>query len=147
MRNLGSAPWPYGVEDARAFLAGQSGNSANFLICERAGGRIVGGIGFGPYEDHANEFGYWITPDRWGLGYATEAGRAVIAVARAVGVKRLDAGHFLDNPASGRVLTKLGFTPTGTTPRFSRGRGTYTPCADFVLDLADCMSATDRLAA
>ena len=51
-------------------------------------------------------------------------------------MKRLDAGHFLDNPASGRVLEKLGFRPTGTiVPRYSAGRGEAAPCRLFKLEL------------
>jgi RimJ/RimL family protein N-acetyltransferase len=30
-------------------------------------------------------------------------------IARTLGHRRLTAGHFTDNPASGRVLRKLGF--------------------------------------
>ena len=50
---------------------------------------------------------------------------------------RLVAGHFTDNPASGRVLRKLGFRPTGATvPRHSAGRGGEAPCRVFTLELA-----------
>jgi RimJ/RimL family protein N-acetyltransferase len=51
-------------------------------------------------------------------------------------LRRLNAGHFLDNPASGRVLTKLGFRPTGVVAdRFSVGRGEAAPCRLFELEL------------
>ncbi len=54
---------------------------------------------------------------------------------------RLVAGHFTDNPASGRVLQKLGFRPTGITRgRYSAGRGGIAPAMEFVLDMA----AADR---
>jgi RimJ/RimL family protein N-acetyltransferase len=70
---------------------------------------------------------------------ATEAGRAVIDFAReSLRVRRLNAGHFLDNPASGRVLEKLGFAPTGAvTPRYSAGRREAAPCRLFALDLSE----------
>ena len=53
------------------------------------------------------------SPPYWGRGFATEATRAVIEIARLLGHARLSAGHFADNPASGRVLRKAGFKPTG----------------------------------
>src|SRR3546814_5651513 len=87
-------------------------------MCARGGANaeIVGGIDFHRGDDGAHELGYWLTPAVWGRGYATEAGHAVIAMARhALGYRRLPAWHFVDNPASARVLAKLGFRPTGRT--------------------------------
>ena len=56
---------------------------------------------------------------------------------RGLRLKRLGAGHFLDNPASGRVLAKLGFRPKGgVVPRFSAGRGEAAPCRLLELELA-----------
>ena len=53
-------------------------------------------------------------------------------------IRRLVAGHFLDNPASGRVLRKLGFAPTGIVrPRFSAGRNAEAPCREFALELTE----------
>jgi RimJ/RimL family protein N-acetyltransferase len=49
----------------------------------------------------------------WGRGFATEASLALIDIARGLGLPRLEASHFLDNPASARVLEKLGFEPMG----------------------------------
>jgi len=66
----------------------------------------------------------------------------------ALGVKRVRAGHFIDNPASGRVLTKLGFRPTGKIePRHSLARGAETPCALFELDLDEDRMCDVKMAA
>lgn len=150
VRNLARAPWPYDEGDAAAFLAlPRSAHEPRFLIFERTGGRprLIGGIAIDPCAD-GHELGYWLTPDVWGRGYATEAGRAVIDMARyAMGLTRLNAGHFLDNPASGGVLAKLGFRATGQTiVRDSIGRGEAVPCALFALDLVEAQ-ATMPLAA
>lgn len=68
------------------------------------------------------EIGYWIGRPFWGRGYATEGLRGLLAEARSLGP--LHAGHFADNPASGRVLQKGGFAYTGETEQtFSIGRG------------------------
>ena len=68
--------------------------------------------------------GYWIGRQHWGKGFATEASRALIEIAKTLKLPRLEASHFLDNPASGRVLEKLGFVATGmSAERYSCARG------------------------
>ena len=140
VRNLAQAPWPYRVEDAHSFLTRERGaRDASCLIFLRTRGapRLIGGIGIARMADGGRELGYWIARRYWGLGFATEAGRAMIDNARhSLRLERLEAGHFLDNPASGRVLAKLGFRPTGTVARrYSCGRGEEAPCRLFELDL------------
>ncbi|WNO54934.1 GNAT family N-acetyltransferase [Stakelama saccharophila] len=151
VHNLGRAPWPYALGDARAFIEAQQAerHGASFLICSHEDGAcpIVGGIGFGPYENRPNELGYWITPRAWGRGYATEAGHAAIAVARMLGVAELTAGHHVDNPASGAVLRKLGFASSGSARRYSRGRGAWVDCTEYVLPLASRRNAADSAVA
>ena len=143
VRNLATAPWPYRPADAETFLMRERGaRDAACLIFLRgeSAPRLVGGIGFGPMPGAVGrrEFGYWIARPYWGRGFATEAGRALIANARdTLRLGKLWAGHFLDNPASGRVLAKLGFRPGATTMRYSAGRDAEVPCKLFELDLAD----------
>jgi RimJ/RimL family protein N-acetyltransferase len=151
VRNLASAPWPYQPDHAEAFLATERApDEAALLIFRRTAAepRLVGAVGFGRTPDGEHEFGYWIARPFWGLGYATEAGRALIRVAReSLRLPRLRAGHFLDNPASGRVLEKLGFRPTGAvTPCFSAGRGAATPCKRFELNFAESEARARHLA-
>jgi len=116
-RNLAQAPWPYMMADAEAFLTRErSPHEACCLIFLRGDGApaLVGGIGFGRTPEGELEFGYWVARPFWGRGIATEAGAALIANARdSLRLPRLVAGHFTDNPASGRVLEKLGFRTTG----------------------------------
>lgn len=136
VRNLARAPWPYRLEDAEGFLAApRDSRFPNFQIIDRTRDpvRMIGGIGFHRDEDGAIELGYWIAPGDWGRGFATEAGRAAIDTARScLGYDRIVAGHFVDNPASGRVLEKLGFRRTGRTlPRYSRARGEEVDCVLF----------------
>jgi RimJ/RimL family protein N-acetyltransferase len=128
VRNLARVPWPYGVAEAEAFLASpRAQNECSLLIFRRTHGapQLIGSVGVDPGPDDAHELGYWISRPHWGLGYATEAAEAVVAIARdGWRLKQLSASHFLDNPASGRVLEKLGFRPTGAiVPRHSTGRG------------------------
>ncbi|MGW3520579.1 GNAT family N-acetyltransferase [Streptomyces hydrogenans] len=61
---------------------------------------------------------YILRDDTWGHGYATHAAHQVVSVAfTTAGLTRLETMHHPDNPASGRVLTKAGFTRIGTTGR------------------------------
>jgi RimJ/RimL family protein N-acetyltransferase len=140
VRNLATAPWPYLPEHARAWAATERpANRPASLIFRRASGalELVGGIGIHDTPEGEVELGYWIARDHWGRGYASEAGRTVVGFARGVlKLERLVAGHFLDNPASGSVLRKLGFQPTGRIAmRHSVARGEATPMAEFVLEL------------
>ncbi len=135
---LATAPWPYSVNDARAYLGRErKAGEADLLIFQRTMGapRLIGGIGLAD-RDGDLELGYWIIPSHWGLGFATEAGHAVIAMARdTLRLDRLVSGHFTDNPASGRVLTKLGFAQTGSEMRKSTARAYDVPCVTMALDL------------
>ena len=141
VRNLAMPPWPYPVEAAETFLTHFGDpTEPKFLILEHQGGtvRIIGVMGVGQHRENPHELGYWLTPDAWGKGYATEAGRGVLRAARARGIRHVTAGHFIDNPASGRVLRKLGFRPTGQIESmFSRGRGCEVASARYELDLSE----------
>lgn len=153
VRNLARAPWPYTPHDAETFLSLESGaGDIRLLICalENGASRIVGGVGIGPLGEEPHELGYWLTPDAWGRGFATEAGEAVIRMARALRVPRLTARHAIDNPASGRVLRKLGFRPTGRLLSYhSLGRGGEVQSVELEqrLDEADLTDPCDRMAA
>ena len=145
--NLARAPWPYSEADARWWTAQpQDQRFPNFLIVESSTGRVIGSIGLATDGDAA-EFGYWLARSAWGKGYATEAGRGVLRVARALGHRWIRAGHFIDNPNSGKVLRKLGFRPTGKERlRESKARGHEVRSIEFTLDLCEvatmpCMQA------
>lgn len=151
VRNLATAPWPYTVRDAEAFLAQpRDPVLPSMLIFERTEGepRLVGSCGLGRRPSGAVELGYWIAKPFWGRGIATEAGAALIDIACTLGLKQLEGSHFLDNPASGRVLEKLGFAPMGiTAPRMSCARGVETQARLLRLVLACAVPDEEALAA
>ena len=140
VRNLASAPWPYTEEEAVRFATmNHNENYPAFLLMLRTDGapRLIGACGLGERSGEA-ELGYWIARPYWGLGFASEASRAVVALARTIGHSRITAGHFTDNPASGRVLRKLGFRNTGRIEqRHSNGRGTEMSCVIYEKSLDD----------
>jgi len=127
-------PWPCGVADARALLTRDAGPLPEFLIILRApgGSRLVGGIGLRRDAAGEAELGCWIAPPHRRLGYATEAGRAVIELAhRGLRLRRVVSGHRLDDPAAGHVLRRLGFRPAGRGQPRRSARGETVPYARF----------------
>lgn len=138
---LSRLPWPYTIEHAAEWLNRPKGPEVVLQILAHEGPcpRMIGAIGIHPDEALGGyEIGYWLTPDAWGRGYATEAGRAMLGIARyGMGLKRLHSGHFIDNPASGRVLAKLGFRNTGVEMRQCLALGIDKPCATLDLDLSE----------
>jgi RimJ/RimL family protein N-acetyltransferase len=150
--NLAGAPWPFRMRDAEAFLAcPRDPVLPSLLIFERTGGapQLVGSCGLGRRPSGAVEMGYWIARAHWGRGFATEACAALIDIARALGLSQLEGSHFIDNPASARVLEKLAFEPTGLiAPRMSCARGHEAPARLMRLKLAaDALAEEEALAA
>ena len=146
VRNLARVPWPYREQDARDAIARERHPYLPSLLVTLPdeGGRIVGGIALSDDEGRTS-LGYWVARGYHGRGYATEAGRAVLGLARLAGHRCVHSGHFADNPASGRVLRKLGFRPTGTVAqRESKGRGgAVVPSVEYALDLAEADGPQD----
>jgi [ribosomal protein S5]-alanine N-acetyltransferase len=109
-------PHPYTEHDARQFLDGLGCTGEElFAITLRDGGRLCGGIGLKIAREHQHaELGYWIGVPYWGQGFATEAAREVLRHGfEDLGLRRVFASHFRHNPASGRVLLKLGMRHEG----------------------------------
>ena len=139
VQNLARAPWPYSSDDAREFASRpQDRLLPHFAVTLPGnGGELIGSAGLGADGDNV-EVGYWIARRHWGQGYATDALLAVLDVAAMLGHRRVVACHFLDNPASGRVLEKAGFIASGEiVERFSAGRGHCVSSARYVLDIAN----------
>ncbi len=148
VRNLASAPWPYTQEEAVRFATLDHDETyPAFLLMLRTDNapRLIGACGLGKYNNEA-ELGYWIARPYWGLGFASEAGRAVLAIAKAIGHQRLVAGHFTDNPASGSVLRKLGFRNTGRSEqRCSKGRRQSMTCTLYEKSLSDAIEGDAKV--
>ena len=136
--NLANAPWPYTPDDARGFVEiPQERLLPRFLITLPGawGARIVGGVGLSAQGSDV-ELGYWVARQHWGQGLASEAASAVLRIAPMLGHRRIIASHFVDNPASGRVLRKLGFFPTGrVVERLSKGRTAPAPTVEYAISL------------
>ncbi|HTM35617.1 MAG TPA: GNAT family protein [Terriglobales bacterium] len=109
-------PHPFAENHAREFLNRPAGeNELRLGIRLRGSGALIGGLGLHPYPEHKRaELGYWIGVPYWGQGYATEAARAVVKYGfEKTHLNRIFAAHFKHNPASGRVLQKIGMKYEG----------------------------------
>ena len=115
-----NVPHPYLDGMAEAWVSTHLANfqqkkAATYGLIVKETGLLIGVIGLGftlPFG--RAELGYWIGRSFWNLGYATEAGHAVVSFAFAqLRLHKLEATHLQRNPTSGRVLRKLGFQQEG----------------------------------
>jgi RimJ/RimL family protein N-acetyltransferase len=138
-RNLSRAPHPYPESAGHEFVERSvqtraAGTDFTYAILRKSDDAFLGCCGVHLKEGNV-EFGYWLGKPFWGRGYATESARRLVAYAfDELGVACLIAGWFHDNPASGRVLEKLGCVPNGAEQRdcFARGHAVY--CHNVKLD-------------
>ena len=120
------------VEESLHIIQTVFRNPTTWAIIRKEDDLLVGAIGYGPSCDchlPAREgeptVGYWIAKPFWNQGLCTEALQLLIAHLRqqnesnennevsAPTIPSLISGHFIDNPASGSVMEKCGFVPTG----------------------------------
>ena len=113
-------PHPYEDGLAEAWIgthrqAFDEDKEAVFAITLRECDLLVGCIGLTINREHVRaELGYWIGKPYWGNGYCTEAAKAMLQFGfEDLGLNRIHAIHFRRNPASGRVMAKIGMTREG----------------------------------
>lgn len=114
-------PHPYPAGGGAMWISTHADNwSRNSVlalaVCDRQSQDLLGAVSLHVDEMHRHgEIGYWIGAKYWGNGYATEAARAMVDYGfTELGLHRVQARHFIRNPASGRVLQKIGMTLEGT---------------------------------
>ena len=119
VRNTSRLPYPYTIDKARCFIEraqreAAAGAEYRFAVC--SDGTLIACVGVMPQESGDAELGYWVGAEARGQGVATKAAGAAIAYAfDSLDAARIGAGYFIDNPASARVMEKLGFKATGET--------------------------------
>lgn len=115
--NLAQVPHPYPPGAAEAFIkSAKAGGAAQHWAMDYAGddqSELVGLISLKDQGDGVGVIGYWVAPQLWGGGYASEAAEIVIDYALAVGFRQLRATVHQGNDASAKVLTKVGFRYIG----------------------------------
>ena len=94
-----------------------------WAIVLKENGEAIGAMGYMP-ECELNLparpgeplVGYWVGKPYWNQGICTEALSLMLDYIRhKTDYTTLISSHFVDNPASGRVMEKCGFVPTGDT--------------------------------
>jgi RimJ/RimL family protein N-acetyltransferase len=113
-------PHPYPPEAAENWIRTHperfaQGVGISFAIVLRETGELGGAIGLHPEPPHQRaEIGYWLGVPYWNRGIMTEAARAILDYGfTTLGLNRIFATHFTRNPASGRVMQKIGMTYEG----------------------------------
>lgn len=136
-KNLSTMPFPYTPAAADEWIGKQDelwASGRSFPLAITLDGHFIGGIGIGVRAHEDWELGYWIGEPFWNRGYVSEAAVALRDYSFAeLKLERIIAGHFADNHASGRILTKLGFRYTKETPRYCLARGANVRCLDMAL--------------
>ena len=114
-------PYPYDEGMAEAWISGHqeafdNEEAVTFAITRRSDGMLLGAIDIHINKIHRlAEIGYWIGKPFWSQGYCTEAAREVLRYGfEALNLNRIQARHMTKNPASGRVMEKLGMEYEGT---------------------------------
>jgi RimJ/RimL family protein N-acetyltransferase len=85
-----------------------------YAVVSKETGRVIGGAGLVPRELDTGrevELGYHLHRVEWGRGYATEASAACLGYARKIGLRRVIALIYVDNPRSEAVARRLGLAP------------------------------------
>ena len=98
------------------------GEAVLFAIVQRADGALVGSVGLEINRRHNRaELGYWIGKPYWNQGYCTEAAIAVVKYGfEALQLNRIHAFHLRRNPASGRVMQKIGMVHEGSLRKHAK---------------------------
>jgi RimJ/RimL family protein N-acetyltransferase len=104
-----------------------AGEQAIFAITLRSDQKLIGAIGLVVNQQFERaELGYWIGRPFWGQGYCTEAGRAVMLYGfKTLHIHRIHASHFRRNPASGKVMQKLGMIKEGVLRQHAKKWGKH----------------------
>ncbi|KZE09208.1 hypothetical protein AVT10_07125 [Sphingomonas hankookensis] len=114
-RRLARVPHPYGATDAAFFLDHVVPHEWVWAITLDGDDTLIGVVGLTPGDDPASaELGYWLAREHWGRGIMPRSAGAVVGYGfDTLGLSTITSGYFEANPASGRVLAKLGFVETG----------------------------------
>ncbi|MGN1263540.1 MAG: GNAT family N-acetyltransferase [Prevotella sp.] len=111
------------VEESLNVIRKVFDNPTTWAIVLKETSEPIGAVGYGascecslPSRPDEPTVGYWLGRPYWNKGICTEALRLMMEhIRRTTDIKSLVSGHFTDNPASGAVMEKCGFKPTGDT--------------------------------
>ena len=111
------------IDDTRTYLSivektWKQGLQASFAVRLKDSGRLIGACGC-TFSDGVFQVGYVFSPVLWGMGYATESCRGLVAeILKVKHVNRISSFVDIDNHASARVLEKSGFKMEQVAPEY-----------------------------
>ena len=131
-----SIPHPLPPGAVEAFIARAMSGETRGTIWAMDGAatglsELLGVISLKPMDRGQSEVGFWVAPQMWNTGIASEAVRALVQ-ANPLGDRTLFAEVFQDNPGSARVLTNCGFEYLGDAETFSVARGGRVPTWTYI---------------
>ncbi len=116
-----SIPHPYDEHQAIQWIQSHesqfnSKTAIHYAIIHLEQNILIGAIGLElDLPNQSAKLGYWIGKPYWNQGFATEAANSILEYAFGeLGLSRVQARHMKKNPASGRVMQKIGMTYEGT---------------------------------
>lgn len=131
------AGWPphQSVEESREVIRAVFSGDTSWAIVDRVTDEPIGAVGYGdacncelPARPGEQVIGYWVGRPWWNRGICSEALTIMMHYIRLhTGISSLISGYFVNNPASGRVMEKCGFVPTGEEV-MDNGLYTVSPC-------------------
>ncbi|SHL69070.1 Protein N-acetyltransferase, RimJ/RimL family [Chryseobacterium carnipullorum] len=123
-------PYPYTREHSEIWIkmsreSFENNTGYTFAIRDKEG-QMIGAIGLHDREDDKAELGYWMGRSFWNKGYITEAALALIEFGfRELEVNKIYATYFLHNPASGRIMEKIGMKEEALLKQHLKKNGEY----------------------
>ncbi len=133
-----SIPHPYDNRQATEWIACHQLQwyqklAVTYAIVYSATNDLVGAISLMDISRGEADLGYWIGEPYWNTGFCTEASNAIIRFAfHAMGLQKLTANHASNNPASGKVMRKIGMAHIGHS-RVRRLNGHEIPIEQYEL--------------
>lgn len=130
-----TVPHPYPAGSAKDFIRSVWGAEDKglvvFAVIEKESERLIGIINIKQTLAYKRgELGYWVGRPFWGKGYGTEAARAVVEYGfNELGLNKVFAGAFADNPGSWRIMEKVGMKHEGTWRQHAMRDGRFVDLA------------------
>lgn len=130
-RGTANVPHPYPPGAALTWIATHApayaqGSGVTFAVRTKDH-TLIGCVALGVSQpDQHGELAYWLGVDHWNQGFITEAARACIDFGFShLKLHKISARHFAYNPASGRVMEKLGMQREGCLRKHTQKAGAF----------------------
>ena len=144
-------PHPYEPGMAETWITGHAeafdrDETVTFALVRRADKTFIGAMGLRLELEHRlAELGYWVGKPYWNQGYATEAATALVGYGfKELGLNRIYASHLTRNPASGRVMQKVGMVHEGQLRQHILKWGVFEDLEIYAILRSDYQSSLNR---